>query len=222
MPLLHDNPTDCPGNLNFHFDDAGSRQYWQDVLRKERNPTVAGDCSIIAAALALEQRYDETVSDLKSLTMRIKPNRLHFRREIRKGRPGTLLRGMKHLHPKRSDPLYGTYSEVLDHYLTWEKAHFAMVYGEDSGNIQRCVCDPNATFIVDGIVQGRGDHSSAIIDGVIYGEIDIGDEDFQVIHVWKMNPSVKEYRRQRKIEVKNLLEKTERLLEETAQKFSEE
>ena len=81
---------------------------------------------------------------------------------------------------------------------------------------------PNATFIVDGIVQGRGDHSSAIIDGVIYGEIDIGDEDFRVIHVWKMNPYVKEYRRQRKIELENLLERTERLLEDTAQTFSEE
>ena len=142
MPLLHDNPTDCPGNLDFHFDDAGSRQYWQNVLRKERNPTTAGDCSVIAAALALEQRYDETVSDLKSLTMRLKINRLHFMREIRQGRPSALLRGIKHLHPKRSDPLYGTYSEVLDHYLTWEKALFTMVYGEDSGNIQRCVCDP--------------------------------------------------------------------------------
>ena len=183
---------------------------------------MAGDCSIIAAALALEQRYGKTALDLKSLTMTIKPNLLHFKREIRKGRPGALLRGIKHLHPKCSDPFYGTYIEVLDHYLTWEKTLFAMVYGEGSGNIQRCVCDPNATFIVNGIVQGRGDHSSAIIDGVIYGEINIGDGDFRVTHVWKMNPSIKAYRLQRKAAVENLLEKTERLLEETARKFSGE
>ena len=43
MPFLHDNPTDCPGNLDFHFDDAGSRQHWQDVLRKERNPIHLSD-----------------------------------------------------------------------------------------------------------------------------------------------------------------------------------
>ena len=88
-----------------------------------------------------------------------------------------------------------------------------MVYGEDSGNIQRCVCDPSATFIVDGILHGRGEHSSAIIDGVICGELDIGDEDFEVIHVWKMNPSIKANRKQRKEEVYKVLERTKKLLQ---------
>ena len=219
MPLLHDNPADCLVNLGCRFDDAGSRQYWQEVLHKERNPNVAGDCSIIAASLALEQRYDETAFDLKFLTRWMKPNRMHFWHEIRKGGLIDLLRGIKHLHSNRSDPLYGTYSEVLDHYLSVDRASFSMAYGEDSGNIQRCICDPSATFIVDGLLHGRGEHSSAIIDGVICGEIDIGDEDFEVVHVWKMNPSIKAYRKQRKEEVKKVLEKTKKLLEETAQEI---
>ena len=215
MPFLHDNPTDCLSNLDFQFDDAGSRQYWQEVLHKEREPSVAGDCAVIAASLALEQQYDETASGLKFLTWWMKPNRLHFRHEIRKGGLIGLLRGIKRLHSKPSNPLYGTYGQVLHHYLSVDRASFSMLYGEDSGDIQRCIRDPSATFIVNGIIHGRGYHSSAIIDGVICGEIDIGDEDFEVEHVWKMNPSLRAYRKQREEELEKFLEETKKVLEET-------
>ena len=213
MQHIHSHPSDCLVNLGFEFDDGGSREYWRDILHKDRHKAGAGDCSVIAASIALEQRYDDTFFDLHFMTRFRKENIFHFKQEIRKGGLGGLLRGIKHLHPKRSNPLYATYSEVLDHYLSWVKASFAMVYGEDSGNIQSCICDPDATFIVDGRFPGIDDHTSAIIDGVIRGEIDIGDVDFEVVHVWKMHPSIKAYRRQREEEQERFLEETRSFLQ---------
>ena len=213
MPHIHNRPSDCLVNLDFEFDDAGSREYWREILRKDRHKARAGDCSVIAVSLVLEQRYGDTLFDLEFLTRQMKPNRLHFRQEIRNGGLGGLLRGIKHLHPRRSNPLYTTYSEVLDEYLIWVKSSFAMVYGEDSGNTQRCICDPSATFVVDGRLRGRGDHTSAIIDGVIRGEIDIGDEDFEVVHVWQLNPSIKLYRKRREEEREKFLEETRLFLQ---------
>ena len=164
MPHIHNHPSDCLVNLDFEFDDGGSREYWRDILRKDRHKARAGDCSVIAASLVLEQRYRDTLLDLESLTRQMKPNRLHFQQEIRKGGLGGLLRGIKHLNPRRSSPLYATYSDVLDEYLIWEKSIFSLVFGEDSGNFQRCICDPSATFVVDGRIPGIDDHTSAIIE----------------------------------------------------------
>ena len=52
---IHSHPSDCLVNLGFEFDDGGSRKYWRDILHKDRHKAGAGDCSVIAASIALEQ-----------------------------------------------------------------------------------------------------------------------------------------------------------------------
>ncbi len=105
MPHTHNRPSDCLVNLDFEFDDGGSRECWGDILRKDRHKARAGDCSVIAASLALEQWYEETLSTLQFMTRFRKQNVLRFKQEIRKGGLGGLLRSLREQGHSGREPM---------------------------------------------------------------------------------------------------------------------
>ncbi len=198
----HASPSECIASFDFQHDIADSVQYWEDIMKKDRWEARGGDCSVIAASLALRQGCIVTASELETVLRSLKPSwsRIWWQHLKAIGpkrlmlRPRLLLQEIKHYH-KRWDPIYGTLDEVLDVYLCCIKPLFQMVYGEEGRNLQTCICDNDVTYVVTGRLPKRDFmvHASAIVDGVIRCEYDLRLECFQVLHVWKMHSSIGRY-----------------------------
>ena len=216
----HFHPSECLPNFKYEKNVSGRMEYiylFEDAFSSKQ----AGDCAIIAVALATRSDYLNAYSSLNTFMRNapILPN---------PNKKGELLQYIKQRladmfqrNPKHRDPIYGVPSYVYGQYLEDPLlSGFSMVYGKGSGNIFPCICDPNAIFVVDGfldtVIGGyptKGAHVSAIVEGVVLGDIDITRGDFDVLHVWKLDPQRKSWRDELDRENERRLKELDELLE---------
>ena len=179
----HQQPEGCLRNLDFRRYDAGRAQYLKETSGKAKRYT--GDCAVIAVAIALNRTYAEARG-----TLHRRWSHLHPRENNRTTSSGRILGAVLKYAPtpllslRKHEPMNGTPSIVYGGLLEIPINGFAMIYGENQGQPQVCLCEPQKVFVVDGYVPSQdGSHVTAIKDGSIIGDFDVRD-DFQITHIW--------------------------------------
>ena len=183
---IHKHPGDCLETLGFHKDDAGRADYFEPRgLRVTRSH---GDCAVVACALGAGVSYDQAYDWLSDVTLSF---RKWNHRTFNEPYPRFILRWITnnireffpHTQLNHRDPLYGTHTDVYS-YVLMAIVGFRLVFGEPSRATRCCLCSRGGTFVVDGISAKGEAHVTAIIDGSIWGDVDIRSDSFNVRHVW--------------------------------------